>query len=170
MMAKLTCVKLERIWLNTSPEYDERWLQGRIAEDPSLLDLGDQLFKERERSQVRAGRLDFLLQDPGATRRYELQLGATDETHTIRTLEYWDIERMRFPQCEHTAVLVAEDITSRFLRVIGLFNGLIPLIAIQLSAFRIEDEIALSFTKVLDEARLGLVDDDEMKQPVVDRA
>ena len=29
--------------------------------------------------------------------------------------EYWDIERRRYPQYDHCAVLIAEDITSRFL-------------------------------------------------------
>ena len=48
------------------------------------------------------------------------------ESHIIRTIEYWDIERKRYPQYEHCAVLVAEDITSRFLNVISLFNGTIP--------------------------------------------
>jgi hypothetical protein len=34
------------------------------------------------------------LQDPDTGRRFEveLQLGRTDETHLIRTIEYWDIE------------------------------------------------------------------------------
>ncbi len=31
----------------------------------------------------------------------------------------WDIERKRYPQYDHTAVIVAEDITSRFLNVIA---------------------------------------------------
>ena len=50
------------------------------------------------------------------------QLGKTDESHIIRTIEYWDIERKRYPQYDHTAVIVAEEITSRFLNVIGLFK------------------------------------------------
>ncbi|MBK9387520.1 MAG: hypothetical protein IPN34_22125 [Planctomycetes bacterium] len=168
----MTYVKPERIRLKSHPEYDERWLEDRIADDPSILELGDLLLKDRQRNQPRAGRLDLLLQDPDATRRYEVevQLGATDEAHIIRTLEYWDLERKRYPQYEHTAVLVAEDITSRFLNVIGLFNGFIPLIAIQLSALRIGDSITLSIAKVLDETRLGLVEDDEEVQPVADRA
>ena len=33
-------------------------------------------------------------------------------------------------------MIVAEDITSRFLNVISLFNGMIPLIAIQMSDFQ----------------------------------
>jgi len=35
-----------------------------------------------------------------ANTRYhvELQLGATDESHIIRTIEYWDTERRRWPQ------------------------------------------------------------------------
>ena len=58
-------------------------------------------------------------------------------------------------------MIVAEDITSRFLTVIGLFNGFIPLVAIQLRAIRLGDTVSLVFTKVMDEIRLGLVDEDE---------
>jgi predicted transport protein len=119
--------------------------------------------KDKERIQPKSGRLDLLLQDPETDRRYEveLQLGSTDETHIIRTLEYWDIERKRYPQYDHAAVLIAEDITSRFLNVIGLFNGFIPLIAIQMSAICIGEKLTLVFTTVLDEFAFGLVDEDE---------
>ena len=108
--------------------------------------LGDVILKDKERLQPRAGRLDLLLQAADANRRYEVevQLGATDESHLIRTIEYWDIERKRYPQYEHTAVIVAEDITSRFLNVIGLFNGQIPLVALQMifrAAFRAQSSI-----------------------------
>jgi predicted transport protein len=91
----------------------------------------------------------------------ELQLGATDESHIIRTIEYWDIERKRYPQYDHCAVIVAEDITSRFLNIISLFNGTIPLIAIQMQAFKIGEHVTLVFSTVLDELSRGLVDEDE---------
>jgi hypothetical protein len=115
-------------------------VQDRIAEAPSLLGLGDLVLKDKERIQPRAGRLDLLLQDPDANKRYEVevQLGKSDEAHIIRTIEYWDIERKRYPQYDHTAVIVAEDITTRFLNVITLFNGSIPLVAIQMKAMKPE--------------------------------
>jgi predicted transport protein len=168
----LKYAKPERVWLKAHPELDERWLQDRIGEDPALLGLGDLVLKDRERPQPRAGRLDLLLQDGEANKRYEVevQLGRTDESHIIRTIEYWDIERRRYPQYDHTAVIVAEDITSRFLNVISLFNGAIPLVAIQLSAFRFDDSVSLICSKVLDEMQLGLVDEDEEVQAVTDRA
>lgn len=123
-MTTLKYAKPERIWLKDHPELDERWLQDRIGEDPALLGLGDLVLKDRERPQPRAGRLDLLLQDAETNKRYEVevQLGKTDEAHIIRTIEYWDIERKRYPQYDHTAVIVAEDITSRFLNVISLFK------------------------------------------------
>jgi hypothetical protein len=99
-MTSLKYAKPERIWLKGHPELDERWLQDRMAEDASLLGLGDLVLKDRERPQPRAGRLDLLLQDAEANKRYEVevQLGRTDEAHIIRTIEYWDIERKRYPQ------------------------------------------------------------------------
>ena len=165
-------IKPDRIWLKDHPQLNEGWIRERIAEDPAILGLGDLILKDRERLQPRAGRLDLLLQDPETNRRYEVevQLGRTDESHIVRTIEYWDIERKRYPQYDHCAVIVAEDITSRFLNVINLFNGFIPLIAIQMSVLQIGEQVALLFTKVLDELPLGLVDEDEEVQETADRA
>lgn len=156
-------VKPEKINLRNHPTLDERWIQNLLAEDPSILGLGDLVFRDRERVQPRAGRLDLLLQDPDSLRRYEveIQLGPTDESHIIRTIEYYDIEKKRYPQYEHCAVLVAEDITSRFLNVISLFNGALPLIAIQMQALSIGDKTTVVFTTVLDELTRGIVDEDE---------
>ena len=90
------------------------------------------VVRSQERNQPKVGRLDLLLEDPDSGTRYEIesQLGTVDESHIIRTIEYWDLERRRYPQYDHVAVIVAEEITSRFFNVIGLFNGFIPLIAI----------------------------------------
>ena len=98
-----------------------------------------------------------------------IQLGKTDECHIFRTIEYWDLERKRYPQYDHVAVLIAEDITSRFLNIISLLNGFIPLVALQLNAIQIGDQIALIFTIVLDH-RLGLAPEEEEEQEVADRA
>ena len=148
-------------------------MQERIADNPKILGLGDLVLKDKERTQPRAGRLDLLLQDPESLRRYEVevQLGGTDESHIIRTIEYWDIERRRYPQYEHCAVIVAENVTGRFLNVIGLFNGFVPLIAIQLQAVKVEERVGLIFTKVLDELPLGrLEEEEEAQEATTDRA
>jgi len=99
-----------------------------------------------------------------------VQLGSTDESHIIRTIEYWDVERRRYPQYDHAAVIIAEDITARFLNVISLFNGSIPIIAIQMQALRFDNKVALVFTTVLDELTRGLVDEDEEVSETADRA
>ena len=142
-----------------------------IADDPSIIGIGDVILKHKERIHHHAGRLDLLLQDADVNDRYEveIQLGATDESHIIRTIEYWDIERKRYPQYNHTAVIIAEDITSRFLNVINLFNGSIPLMAIQVSAIQTAEGVGLHFTKVLDVQQLRLVDEDEEVAEITNR-
>src|SRR5690606_20233014 len=112
---KMQHIKLKTISLRNHPILDERWLQGVIAEDPTILGLGDVIVKDKERIHRGLGRLDLLLQDEDGHGRYEveIQLGATDESHIIRTLEYWDIEKRKYPQYDHVGVIVAEDITSR---------------------------------------------------------
>lgn len=165
-------VRLDTVSIKGHPELNEAWVQQVIAEDPTILGLGDLILRDKERPQPRAGRLDLLCQDRESDKRYEveIQLGATDESHIIRTIEYWDLERQRYPQYEHCAVIVAEDITSRFLNIINLFNGTIPLVALQMTAIKIDGGIGLMFTQVVDERTLGLVDDDEGVSVVMDRS
>lgn len=164
-------IKPERLWLKSNSDYSEKWLQKKIADDPSILGLGDLILRDQERPQPYAGRLDLLLQNPDADQRFEveLQLGSTDESHIIRTIEYWDIEQKRYPQYDHTAVIVAENITSRFLNVISLFNGHIPLIAIQIQAVKFGDYVSLIFTKVLDKVDRGQEGEDEETREITDR-
>lgn len=136
---------------------DERWLQERIAEDPSILGLGDLTLLKREKMQASGGRIDFLMADPEEDIRYEIEvmLGKLDESHIIRTIEYWDIERTRYPNLEHRAVIVAEDITNRFFNVISILNRAVPIIAVQMTPVRIDgNKFILTFTKVLDIAEL----------------
>jgi hypothetical protein len=161
----------EKINLSKEPGLNEKWVQDRIAENPAILGLGELILKDKERIQPKAGRLDLLLQDPDNARRFEveLQLGALDESHIIRTIEYWDIERKRYPMYDHTAVVIAENITSRFLNVLSLFNGSVPIVAIQMNALRVEGKVGLLFTTVLDHVPRGLEGEDEETQEITDR-
>ena len=154
----------EYVSLKNDPDISEKWLQERLIEKPELLGLGDGLVaRDFERAQPSGGRLDLLLEDSdGDINKWyevEIQLGSLDESHIIRTIEYWDIERRRYPQYDHTAVIVAENITGRFLNVISLFNGAIPLIAIQLKGVKINGAFTLVATRVLDVVQLGMLEE-----------
>nr|AAU83355.1 hypothetical protein GZ27E7_29 [uncultured archaeon GZfos27E7] len=165
-MDKINLIKPQKINLLNHLALNEKWVQEVIANDPSLLGLGELILRDKERIQPKVGRLDLLLQDPETNRRYEveIQLGRVDESHIIRTIEYWDIERKRYPQYDHCAVIIAEDITSRFLNIISIFNGFIPLIAIQMNAYDVKGDYFLLFTTVLDEMSLGLLEEEEIKE------
>ena len=162
-------VSLKRVSLKNHPEIKEEIIQKFIFENPEVLGLGDLTPIQREKIQPAGGRLDLLLGSTDNETRYEveIQLGATDPSHIIRTIEYWDTERKRYPQYDHCAVIVAEEITGRFMNVINLFNGAIPLIALQMNAYKVGDEISLTFTKVIDKVVLGTDEDDEYE--VADR-
>jgi hypothetical protein len=133
-------------------ELDEGWLQDLIEKDPSILGLGDLEVVRREKRQSSGGRLDFLLQnsDDGAMYEVEVMLGETDESHIIRAIEYWDLERRRWPKRSHTAVLVAEHMNRRFFNVIQLLSITIPIIAIQANMVEADGKRILNVTKILD--------------------
>lgn len=132
--------------------YDEVWLQDQIFANPSSLGLGDLEAVTRERRQSSGGRLDILLKDLEDDSMYEVEvmLGETDETHIIRTIEYWSRERRKFPQRQHFPVLVAETITRRFFDVIQVLSHAIPLIAIQATIVEANGNRVLTFHKILD--------------------
>lgn len=132
--------------------YDEAWLQNTICENPQKLGLGDLQLVAKERIISSGGRLDILFQDTSEEKMFEVevQLGETDPSHIIRTIEYWDLIRKKYPLRQHYGVLVAETITKRFFNVIGLLSTTIPIIAIQCQIVEIEEKKALVFTKVLD--------------------
>jgi hypothetical protein len=160
----------KRVALKGHMQLNEKWLQSRIVDDPTILGLGDLDVKDLERQQPHAGRLDMLLFDADTNTRYEVevQLGATDESHIIRTIEYWDLERKRYPQYDHVGVIVAEEITARFFNVISLFNGFIPIVAVQVQAIEMNGAMTLVCTTVLDRMVLG--DDEDVAEEPRDRA
>jgi hypothetical protein len=158
----------EKISLRNHPDFCEAWLHSQICEDTTLLGLGELDVIDRERSQYAGGRLDMLLADtdPEVNARYEVEimLGPTDPNHIIRCIEYWDVERRRYPAYNHIAVLVAEEVTSRFLNVMSLLSGNIPLVAIQLNALQIDEHLVLDFVKVLDQRELR--EDDAVERDI----
>jgi hypothetical protein len=122
--------------LKSSKEYDEKWLQGKISENPDILGLTSGLSTVSvERKQFNGGRLDLLLENENSETRYtvEVQLGgATDEAHIIRTIEYWDNERSRNPHMEHVAVIILGVLSSvlvnaLFVQVAAIVTGVIGL-------------------------------------------
>lgn len=131
---------------------DEAWLQDRIWENPSSLGLGDLDCVSKEQVVSSGGKLDILLKNPVDDSMYEIEvmLGETDPSHIIRTIEYWDLVKRRWPQRQHFAVLIAERITKRFFNVIQILSGSVPLIAIQANVIKSSTGHSLHFTKILD--------------------
>src|SRR3954451_9314550 len=127
---------------------DEYWLQDQIANNPNCLDLGELEVVYKERRQSSGGRLDILLKNPEDDSMFEVEvmLGETDETHIIRTIEYWDNEKRKWPQRQHVAVLVAEHINRRFFNVIHLLSYSIPMIAVQVSMLIVGGKKSLHFS------------------------
>ena len=148
----------------------EAMVRDFLYENPKCLGLGDGVTGvEMERTQPnRGGNLDLLLEDlsdPSNPKRYsvEIQRGELDEAHIVRSIGYWDWERARFPDYEHHAVLVVEDI-GRFFNVVYHINRqpqtkltVILMTAIK-SANGDEEKIEIHFRKILTSAMWGISD------------
>ncbi len=132
--------------------YNEEWLQNLIWENPNYLGLGELESITRETVVSSGGRLDILLKNPDTDAMYEVEvmLGETDPSHIIRTIEYWDLIRKKWPQRQHFGVLIAEKITKRYFNVIQLLSNNVPLMAIQVNIIENGDNRSVHFTTILD--------------------
>lgn len=146
-----TITHSERISIR-SAGFDEYWLRDQIWNNPNWLNLGDLQTVTKEKKQSSGGKLDILLKDPQDNSMYEVEvmLGETDPSHIIRTIEYWDLEKRKYPQRQHFAVLVAESISRRFFNVVQLLSLNIPIIAIEAELLKVREEYVLNFVKILD--------------------
>ncbi len=117
------------------PDLDERWLLRYIRECPEVLGLGDLVLDEAH-TRCSPGRLELVLHDPYTNRHYDvaLQAGATYDRHFLRVVEFWAAGRRRTPRRSHCAVLIAEEVGPRFLRIAGLLIASIPLVVVRMEA------------------------------------
>jgi len=131
---------------------DEYWLQDIIYANPEKLGLGNLIAIRKEKTQSSGGRLDILLKDSADNTMYEVEvmLGETDPSHIIRSIEYWDNEKRKYPQRQHFAVLIAESFDRRYFNVIQLLSLTVPMIAIQADLLEVGSDKILNFTKILD--------------------
>ena len=132
---------------------DEYWLQNIIYDNPKVLPLpGNLIPVSKEEKQSKGGRLDILLKERDENIMYEIEvmLGETDPSHIIRSIEYWDYEKRKYPQRQHFCVLVAESFDRRYFNVIQLMSLNIPMIAIQADLIEINGDKILNFSKIID--------------------
>ena len=150
---------LKHVSLKSHPEINEKIVQDYIAEHPECLRLGDLELVDREREVSNGGRIDLLFKDTeDEFTRYvvEIQLGDADTSHIVRVVDYKEQEDVRYAKYKHVGVLVAENAATcrwaRFLRNYSDFYGLVVLQmnAVKLDKEKHDDDIALSFVKVLD--------------------
>jgi hypothetical protein len=135
--------------------WDEKLVQQYLADNPEVLGrcmASDLEFVGKEIYEPRGGRLDLLFQDSKEGTRYcvELMLGALDESHFVRAIEYWDEERTKSSRYDHVAVMIAEEVAGRFSNLFALIAKTIPVVAFKVVAVRVEERVALQFIKVLD--------------------
>lgn len=154
---RLTFVKCQPLSLAGHPDYDEAWLEQLIKSDTTLLELGPLDLVTSQIHQAK-GRLDLLLRDRKNEVIYvvELMLGALDESHIVRTIEYWLREREResHEDYELVAVLAAERVLeSRFVDVVRFLSRQMPLLLMEILALQVENRLTLRFTRVFDGRR-----------------
>lgn len=124
--------------------YDEIWLQNWLAEDPARLGLGEVKIIAQELTAPLGGSLDVLAADGDTYYSVEVQLGEVDASHSFRVFDYWARNRGRFEGKTHVAVLVVESATGRYRPALEALAEYLPLVVVELRAWRGEAEVILA--------------------------
>lgn len=122
--------------------HDEVWLQNWLSQDPSRLGLGDVTVIAQELSGA-PGSLDILAADGDTYYSIEVQLGEVDASHGFRVFDYWARNRARYQDQTHVAVLMAESARGRYRLALESLVELVPLVVIELRAWRGNDEVVI---------------------------
>jgi len=138
----------------------EAWLERKIREDPSILELGSVKVDSFQRRSKKGGRLDLLLSDEENSTLYavELMLGEADASHIVRCVDYWLAERRLAEGRKSSkkewsviAVLAAERVReSSYFPVIELLSQKIPLTVIEITGLKVRGYTTLNFAKIFD--------------------
>jgi hypothetical protein len=116
--------------------YDEIWLQNWLATDPTRLGLGEVTVVAQELTSPGGGSLDILATAGDTYYSVEVQLGEVDASHSFRVFDYWALNRERYANKTHIAVLIAESAGGRFRPALEALAEYVPLIVIELRVWR----------------------------------
>jgi hypothetical protein len=143
---------------------DEAWLKDWLAEEPARLGLGDITILGGEPAQGEDGNPAFMATD--ATRYYSVnvKLGTLDASHGFHVLDSWARNRVRRPDKTHVAVLVTETLGDRYQTALKALSEHLPLVVVELQAWR-------GKTEILVVPRIALASDDlRLSKSASDRA
>jgi len=136
-------IETKKIFLKDNPEIFEKNIQDLIIDSPSRIGLKEYYAHDRERIQLRGGRLDILLvsQEDFKNRvATEVQLGKLDSSHLFRSYEYYLNEKEKYPNYELSSLLICEEGNDRLLPVIRDLFANKPFKILILNAFLIDKD------------------------------
>ena len=135
---------------------DENWVCEWILEKPSRLGLGNIEIQQYE--LIRHGnlevRLEILAYLAHADTFYEIEimLNECDANHNgLRALKFSSRECLRHPDSKHVAVMVSENLSSTYRRLLENLPQVLPFIGIEIKVLKLpfEEGVATILTSVI---------------------
>ena len=120
---------------------DASWLKDWLAEEPARLGLGDMTILGGEPVQGEDGNPAFMASDASRYYSVNVMLGELDASHGFHVLDSWARNRVRHPDKTHVAVLVTETLGDRYETALKALSEHLPLVVVELEAWRGKTEI-----------------------------
>ena len=120
---------------------DGSWVKDWLAKEPARLGIGDLSMIDGEPVQGEDGNPAFLATDASRYFSVNVKLGELDASHGFHVLDSWARNRVRHPDKTHVAVLVIETLGERYHTALKALSDHLPLVVVELQAWRGKTEI-----------------------------
>jgi hypothetical protein len=153
--AQTKFIAAQVVSLRADSNFDERWLEKQVIEQPVVLGLGNIKVLHSQLIHKDGGRLDLLAEDKENQYRYaiELMLGKLDKSHIVRAIDYWLREKARAKgdDWQPVAVIVAEDIrNSKWFNVVRFLTEKMPMVVVEMRALKVGKNLTVTCSTLLD--------------------
>ena len=122
---------------------DEAWLQEWLSDEPARLGLGELDMADADPVKDEDGNPAFLASDDDNYFSVNVRLGEMDASHGFQVLDNWARNRVRHPDRTHVAVLVTDTASERYRTTLETLAEHLPLVVVELTAWRGETEAIL---------------------------
>ena len=117
---------------------NEKFVQEYFEQNINFLGFTDGILLDKEEIQPGSKRLNMLFQESGTERCYVVgvKLGNLDENHILKTIEYWNLSKKKYPKFEHCIIFYVGNITGEAMLLLDSYNKQSQIIVYIIRAFK----------------------------------
>ena len=123
---------------------NENIVQDYFEKNINIIGLTNGIFLDKEELQSGSKRLNMLFKEKNTKKCYVVgvKLGNLDENHIIKTIEYWNLAKKKYPKYEHCIIFCVGNITGEAMVLLNSYDKQSQIIVYIISAFKYYEKLS----------------------------